>query len=249
MHSFASCLIHCVWSTKIATLPHPELTGTPLAISWRHREAQSDQGARYQRSRRSRSYPALIAGNTIRCQSNAASERKFIQMDSRNISDDAFLCLAGRLRRIQRWHFWRGCNCDLYQQSNGAPPYAIFSRGVHSDAPEAPFRGINARLRCSIVPAGTPCIANLGYPALKRWAIFHGTLAPQINRCTVIGRRNTTILAARAADDLCLRAISLRRPLQWHRNNRGFDRADLPRPFACCAREFPVHRCHRKRQV
>jgi hypothetical protein len=162
------------------TLAHPGFTGTPLAISWRHREAKSDEDACYWRSRRSRSHLALIAGNVIRCQSSTASERKFIQMDSRNISKDAFLCLPGRLRRIQRWYFWRGCNRDLYQQSNRASPEAIFSRGIYSDASEAPFRirGINARLRCSIVPAGTRCIANLGYPALKRWAIFNNTFAP-----------------------------------------------------------------------
>jgi hypothetical protein len=177
---------------KSRTLAHPGFTGTPLAISWRHREAKSDEDARHRRCRGSRSHLAVIAGNIIRCQSSVASERKFIQMDSRNISEDVFLCLAGRLRRIQRWYFWRGCNHDLYQQSNRASPEANFSRGVYSDASEAPFRirGINARLRCSIVPAGTRCIANLGYPALKRWAIFKSSLAPPISE--IVSYRSLT---------------------------------------------------------
>jgi hypothetical protein len=179
MHSFVSRLIHCVWSTKDR---EPWLIQDLRERLWPYlggiAEAKSDEGARYWRSRRSRSYLALIAGNIIHCQSSAASERKFIQMDSRNISEDAFFCLAGRLRRIQSWYFWRGCNRELYQQPNRASPETIFSPGVYSDASEAPFRiRINARLRCSIVPAGTRGIANLGYPALKRWAIFNSTLA------------------------------------------------------------------------
>jgi hypothetical protein len=87
MHSLVSCQIHCVWSTKNREPSRPGFTRTPLAISWRHRKTKSHEDARYWRSRRSHPHSALITGNIIGYQSNAASERKFIQMDSRNISE------------------------------------------------------------------------------------------------------------------------------------------------------------------
>src|SRR6266487_1834792 len=173
---------------KSRTLPHSGFTRTALTISWRHRKTKSDEGARHWRSRGSRSRSALITGNIIHCQSNAASERKFIQMDSRNISENAFLCLAGRLRCLQRRHFWRGCNRGLYRQSNGASPGAIFSRGVYSDASEARFC---ARNRCSFDAFCRPCRDSLHcksvYPALKRWAIFKGALVPAIYEIVFTG--------------------------------------------------------------
>jgi REP element-mobilizing transposase RayT len=140
MHSFASCLIHCVWSTKHR---EPWLTPDLRERLWPYLGGIAKQnqmkalaiGGAVDHVHILLSLPATLSNR----KSDAASERKFIQMDSRSISDDAFLCLAGRLRRIQRWYFWPGYNRDIYQQSNRASPEAIFSRGVHSDASQAPF--------------------------------------------------------------------------------------------------------------
>ena len=193
MHSFASCLIHCVWSTKNR---EPWLIPDLRERLWPYLGGIAKQnqmkvlaiGGAADHVHVLLSLPATLSvAKAVQLLKGNSSK-----MDSRNISQDAFLRLAGRLRRIQRWYLWRGCNRDLYQQSNRASPEAIFSRGVHSDASEAPFRirGINTRLKRSVVPAGTRCVAKPIYPALKRWAIFKNALMP-------------VIAVARAADDLC----------------------------------------------
>src|SRR5439155_3182643 len=94
-------------------------------------------------------------------------------MDSRNISENARVRLAGGLRRIQRRRFRRGRHCGVHSKSGGASSNAILSRGVRSDAQEARFceRRINLRLTNSVVPAGDSIYCESVYPALKRWAI------------------------------------------------------------------------------
>jgi hypothetical protein len=114
MHSFTSCLVHCVWSTKNR---EPYLTPDLRDRLWpylggiakqNHMKTLAIGGA----ADRPRS--ALSASDNIRCQSDAASERKLIQMDSGNISENAFFCLAGGLWRIQRWRFRRRRYRDVH---------------------------------------------------------------------------------------------------------------------------------------
>ena len=175
MHSFASCLIHCVWSTKnrelclVSDLRErlwPYLGG----IAKQNQMKALAIGGAADHVHILLSLPATVpvakAMQLLKGNSSKWIRETFPKMRS-------FAWQEG-LRRIQRWYFWRGCNRDLYQQSKGASPDAIFSRGVYGDASEARFslRRINARLRCSVVPSGTRRITKPVYPALKRWAIF-----------------------------------------------------------------------------
>lgn len=74
--------------------------GTPLAVPWRHRATESDEDARYWRSERTCPYSSFFASDTVGRESDAASQREFIEMDSRNLSETAFLCVAGGIRRV-----------------------------------------------------------------------------------------------------------------------------------------------------
>jgi hypothetical protein len=95
MHSFTSRLIHCVWSTKNR---EPWLTPDLRERLWPYLGGI----ARQNQMKTLAIGGQLITFTFCSRESDAASERKFIEMDSRNISKNAFLCLAGRL--------WRGCN-------------------------------------------------------------------------------------------------------------------------------------------
>src|SRR6266513_3465005 len=83
---------------KIANLASPRIYESGFGHILAASQTKSDEGAGNWRSQRSRPHSALFASDIIRRESDAVSKRKFIQMDSRNVPENAFVCLAGRLR-------------------------------------------------------------------------------------------------------------------------------------------------------
>jgi REP element-mobilizing transposase RayT len=112
MHSFTSCLVHCVWSTKNR---EPYLTPDLRDRLWPYLGGIAKQnhmktlaiGGAADHVHVLLSLPATISAAK-------AIERKLIQMDSGNISENAFFCLAGGLWRIQRWRFRRRRYRDVH---------------------------------------------------------------------------------------------------------------------------------------
>jgi putative transposase len=85
MHSFNSCLVHFVWSTKDReSLLASELRRSPLAVSRRHRKSEQNESGSW-RSCRPRARADVTAADAFSGEGGTASQRKFFEMDSRNV--------------------------------------------------------------------------------------------------------------------------------------------------------------------
>jgi len=160
MHSFTSCLIHCVWTTKnrepwlIPDLREglwPYLGG----IARQNKMKTLAIGGAADHVHILLSLPAtlsiakatqLLKGNSSKC----------VPLPGRKATAHSALVFLVCMQPSGTW------------RSNGASPEAIFSREVHSDASEARFyvRGIKAQLRGSIVPSGTR-LFQICYPSVE----------------------------------------------------------------------------------
>src|SRR5947209_18103451 len=95
MHSFTSCLMHCVWATKERRpLIKPELQ-SPLALPRRHHAREQDKGiGRWWRGglcSRSRFDSVHAFGGKV----YPTLERQLIQMDSRHVQGASGFLVAG----------------------------------------------------------------------------------------------------------------------------------------------------------
>jgi len=135
MHSFTSCPVHCVWSTKNR---EPCLTLDLRGRLWPYLGciAKQNQMKTLAIGGASDHVHLLLA---LPATTSVAKAMQLLKGNSSKWIRETFpkmgsFWMAGRLRSIQRRRFRRGRYGSVYSQSGGASSNAILSRGVYSDA-------------------------------------------------------------------------------------------------------------------
>src|SRR5256885_2929407 len=135
MHSFTSCLVHCIWSTKDR---EPLLTSDLRERLWPYLGGIAKQnqmkalaiGGASDHVHVLLSVPATLSVAKA-MQLLKGNSSKWL---SRNLSENAFVRVAGRLRGIQHRRLRRGCYRGLHSESGRTSSNAILSPRVCHDA-------------------------------------------------------------------------------------------------------------------
>lgn len=115
---------------RTASVHHARIAKTSLAFSRRHRASKQNDRAGNRRRGRPRSPFAFTARDNSDFQSDATHQRRFVQMDSRNISRPTIVFMAGRIRRVQRERIATGQNHRIHSRAAGASPQNDVSGGI-----------------------------------------------------------------------------------------------------------------------
>jgi REP element-mobilizing transposase RayT len=138
MHSFVSCLLHVVFSTKerrrVITPSLQEQLWPYLGGIARNNKMKAVKiGGVEDHVHILLSLPATLdIAKAVQL-----LKGRLLKVGSRDISRSANVRMASRLRRVQHWHLGGGRHAGLHRESGGTPPADHVPGGIGIDSQEA----------------------------------------------------------------------------------------------------------------